>query len=145
MNKKYEVVRMHICGFERKNGVLTSDLSKYPARLCVFDRESKRVIDVETMHEYPYVKVINMKYFSSNENNLKMEAGKRYGCVEYATMLSIEVSSSELDRCKRIISLLNQNFKFKDGNSELSNEQYLDLIKNEEKTNKSSKKLKKRK
>mgnify|MGYP002512839092 CR=1 FL=1 len=51
-------------------------------------------------------------YFRTNdarkileENDIKVEAGKRYGCLEYATVLSLELSSEELDMCKRIIEL----------------------------------------
>ena len=143
MNKRYEIVKMHICGFEEsKNGVI-SYLSKYPVRVCVVDRKRGRVVDIETMHEYPYVKVINLTYLS--DSNVKLEAGKRYACVEYATIISLELNSDELNKCNSVIKQLKQGYCFKDGNEELTNEEYLEMINSVQKTNKLVKKLKKRK
>ena len=145
MNNEYQIVKMHICSFLRTGGIDTACLGKYPVRLCVLDKNNRRAIDVVTMHEYPYVKMVNMKYLAPENNDFKIEIGKRYACVEYKTILSLDLSSKELDRCKNIISLLNNGYKFKDGNKELTNEQYLQKVYNVEKTDKLVKKLKKRK
>jgi len=142
MNKKYEIVKMHICSFDIVDGSLLTSLEKYPARLCVFDKENKRVIDVKTMHEYPYLRVINMTYIPRKDNQKCVEMGKRYACIEYVTLLNFDLDSREIDECQNIINLLNKGYKFKDGNTELSNDQYLKMVNKKEKINRIVKKRK---
>ena len=135
MNKKYEIVKMHICSFDIVDESLLTNIEKYPARLCVFDKENKRVIDVKTMHEYPYLKVINMTYIPRKDNQKCIEFGKRYACIKRVTLLNFDLDSREIDECKNIINLLNLGYKFKDGNTELSNDQYLKMVNKKEKFN----------
>ncbi len=144
-NEKYQIVNMHICSFENRNGVLATNLNKYHDRLCVFDKQNNRVIDVGTNHQYEYIKIINMKYLSSENNNLKIEEGKRYACIPYTTLLNLEVDSKTLNKCGKIIQLLESGIIFPDGNNELTNEQYLEVINQSKNNTKTMKMLKKRK
>ena len=38
--KDYAITQMHICSFERKNGILSFNTGKYPERLCVHDKKN---------------------------------------------------------------------------------------------------------
>lgn len=139
-NENYKIVKMHICKFERKEKVLSLNLNKYPARLCVLDKVRKVAVDVNTAYEYPYVKVINMTYIDND--GIEFNEQKRYACIEYDSLLSSEIKKEELLLCKEILNLLKQGVTFPDGNKELTNEEYIEMLKEEEK---SVKILKKRK
>ena len=86
-DKNYRIVEMHIYSFERKNGMLSFDRYKYPERLCVHDKKNNIVIDVETCHQYPYVRVTNMHAFYNAEDVKTLTPDKRVGCIEYATSI----------------------------------------------------------
>ena len=127
--KKLRIARLHICNFENYNeNILKMNLQKYPDRLCIIDDENDIVIDVETKHRYQYVRTINMLYFLSDFESKKVSVGKRVGCFEYSYLSLDKLTSDELKQCKEIINLLKQGFIFPDGNEELTNEQYLELI-----------------
>ena len=138
-DKNYKIVKMHICSFERKNGILLFDMNKYPERLCVHDKKNKIIIDVETGHKYPYVRVLNMQSFYNVEEIKDLTQDKRVGCMEYATCI-VELNKETLKSCKNIIKLLQDGKCFPDGNEILSNEQYLEMI-NESKNNEKTKKI----
>ena len=127
MNRQM-ITRMHICCFENPNGFgLERDLQKYPDRLCVLDEEKDIVIDVETGHKYTYIRTFSMIYFLNEIERKKVELGKRFACFKYDNAL-LNISSDELKKCKEIINLLKSGYEFPDGNKELTNEQYLELI-----------------
>lgn len=143
-DKNYRIVRMHICSFERKNGMLTFDMNKYPERLCVYDKENKFVIDVETSHKYPYVRVLYQQMFYDIEEVKSLTPDKRVGCMEYATNI-YDLDKESLKKCQSIIKSLQNGKSFIEGNQTLSNEQYLEMINNMEKTQKTKKIGRKRK
>lgn len=149
MENKPRITKLHICCFEKYNeNILKMNLEKYPERLCIIDAEKNFVIDVETRHEYEYVKTVNMLYFLSDLESKKISPGKRVACFEYSFLSIGNLSSDELRKCKDIIELLKKGYKFPDGNQELTNEEYLELIntqKTEEETKKMVKTRKKRK
>ena len=143
-DKDYRIVQMHICSFERKNGVLTFDMNKYSERLCVHDKKNKIVIDVETKHQYPYVRVLNMQTFYDMDEVKMLTPDKRVGCMEYVTVI-FELNKEQLIACKKIISLLKKGKSFPNGNEVLSNEQYLEVINNSKSVVKTKKIERKRK
>lgn len=143
-DKNYKIVKMHICRFERKNGGLVFDMNKYPERLCVYDKQNKFVIDVETSHRYPYVRVLYQQMFYDIEEVKTLTPDKRVGCMEYATFI-YDLDKETLKKCKSIIKLLQKGKTFIDGNQVLSNEQYLKMINNVENVDKTKKIGKKRK
>lgn len=135
-NENYEIVIMHICKFERSDKDLILNLNKYPERLCVLDKNRNVAVDVNTAYEYPYVKIMNMAY------SIDLDEHKRYACIEYKSSLGLKAKKEDLLLCQEIINLLKQGFTFPDGNKELTNQEYLEMLKEEEKT---AKILKKRK
>ena len=147
--KKIRMARLHICCFENFDDKrLKYDLEKFPDRLCVIDEDKDIVVDVETRHQYTYVRTISMLYFLNELERKKISVGKRVGCFEYDSLSLGILSSDDLKECKEIINLLKQGFVFPDGNEELSNEEYLELInrsKIEEEPKKRCKTRKKRK
>ena len=143
-NENYKIVQMHICSFERKDGMLAFDMSKYPQRLCIHDKKNKMIVDVETQHQYPYVRILNMQYFYDIEEIKLLTPDKRVGCMEYATIIPI-FDSSTIEKCKNIIDLLKKGVAFPDGNQVLSNEQYLEAIKQPKEVGKTKKIGRKRK
>lgn len=124
----YEIVKMHICSFEGKDGVLSFDIDKYPERLCVCDKSNKLVIDVETLHQYPYISGLNMQSFYDISNAETFSVGNRIGCIEYATC-PYELENESLEMCINIIEQLKLGQIFPDGNSILTNEEYLLIAK----------------
>lgn len=149
MEKKPRITKLHICCFEKYNeNILKMNLEKYPERLCVIDDINNIVVDVETRHEYEYVKTVNMLYFLSDLEAKKISPGKRVACFEYSFLSFGNLSSDELKNCKEIIELMKKGHKFPDGNQKLTNEEYLELIntqKIEEQPKKMVKTRKKRK
>ena len=97
-------------------------------------------VDVNTAHEYPYVRVMNMTYVINNGIPINNE--KRYACIEYVSLLGFDMKKSELLLCKEILNLLKQGVIFPDGNKELTNQEYLEMLNEEEKNTKILKKRK---
>lgn len=139
-NENYKIVKMHICKFERTEKGLALNLNKYPERLCVLDKNRKVAVDVNTCFEYPYVKVMNMTYIVND--GIKVNDQKRYACIEYGSLLGPDVKKEELLLCKEILNLLKQGVTFPDGNKELTNQEYMEMLKEEENCNKILKKRK---
>lgn len=130
MNKEKRplIARVHICCFDKfDETILKTDLNEYPDRLCIVDEENDMIIDVETKHRYTYVRTMSMLYFLNELERKKIKLGKRFGCFKYDNSL-LKISSDELKQCREIINLLKQGFVFPDGNDELTNEEYLELI-----------------
>lgn len=145
MKNKYKIKEMHICKFEKEKGLLNFDLNKYPSRICILDKQTGRVIDVETKHQYPYLKITNMSYLLQENKKEDIDINKRYACLEYATLLYSQLDSRMLNSCEEIINLLNSGYEFPNGNDELTNEQYLEMVNSNKKTENQVKKFKKRK
>ena len=143
-DKNYKILKMHICSFRRKNGILTFDMEKYPERLCVFDKNHKMVIDVETGHQYSYIRVLNGQSFYDIEDVKMLTENNRVACMEYATFI-YDLEKETLEKCKNIIKLLQKGHVFPKGNEMLSNEAYLETINNVQNKEKSKKIGKKRK
>lgn len=128
MNEKYEILEMHICAFEKtENGILKTDLNEYPKRLCVLDKNNKIVIDVLTLHKYEYIKTINTRYFVDDFKKEKMILGRRFACFKNEISL-FNFDSKIIKLCDEIIKSLDKGVIFKDGNEELTNYEYLNLI-----------------
>lgn len=143
-DKNYRILEMHICSFERKDNILSFDMNKYPERLCVHDKVNKIVVDVETYHQYPYIKVLNMQYFYDLNDAKLLTPSKRVGCMEYAT-IPYNLDKRTLRSCRTIIRMLQSGKIFPDGNEILTNEQYLEMINSSENINKTKKMVRKRK
>ena len=143
-DENYRIIKIHICNFERNNGILSFNTKKYPERLCVHDKKNNFVIDVETGHKYPYVRVLNMQYFYYIDDVKSLTENTRVACMEYVTTIC-DLTKEQLRECKNTIKLLQMGKLFIDGNQVLSNEQYLEMINNKEKTNKTKKIVRKRK
>lgn len=134
MENKPRITKLHICCFEKySENILKMNMEKYPERLCIIDDANNIVIDVGTRHKYEYVKTINMLYFLSDLEAKKVSPGKRVGCFEYSFLSMGNLTSDELKNCKEIIELLKQGHEFLDGNQELTNEEYLELINTQKK------------
>lgn len=147
-NEIYEIVKIHICNFEKKDDCLKVNLNDFPERLCVIDNKNDVVIDVETKHKYPYIRTISMMYFLNEMEAKKITIGKRVACFEYSFLSLSRLNSKELIECEKIIESLKQGIQYPDGNDILTNEQYLALInktKIHEEPIKTLKKRKKRK
>ena len=143
-DKDYKILKMHICSFERKNGILTFDMEKYPERLCVFDKNKKIVIDVETWHKYPYIRVLNGQSFYDITDVKMLTPNNRVACMEYATFIH-DLEKDVLEKCQKVIKLLQKGHEFPNGNEMLSNEDYLKFINNKENNVKTKKIGRKRK
>ena len=138
-NSRYNVSWLQICPFERlKSGLLKPNREDYPYRLCVVDKKSGNVIDVKTNNSYKYIHTSSI-YFMHEEAK-KIIDGKRYAIRELQSSM-FSISEEDLKLAREIINKLNNNIDFVDGNEVLSNEQYLEIIK--EKNNKVKMKEKK--
>lgn len=138
------ISRIHICVFEKNNeNKIKIDTQKYPDRICVIDEEKNIAIDVQTKHQYPYIRIVNRLYFASSDEVERVKYGKRNACFECHTLPMLEFTSLELNRCNEVIEQLKQGVEFLDGNEVLTNEEYLEMIKNEKRDIKVKKMLKK--
>lgn len=129
---KIRIAKIHICSFERVSSKdFKFNTEKYPERLCVIDENNKIAVDVETKHQYPYVETTSTLHFINNMYINQINEGQRVACFGYVIILPThDLSSKELDECNKIINLLKQGKNFKDGNKELTNEEYLEMINN---------------
>jgi len=150
-NENFRISKIHICVFDKEkesDNFFKLNINKYPVRICVIDEKRDIAIDVETKHQYPYVRIMNMSYSTDEQGLEEVTRGKRAACVEYHLCPYLELNSQILDKCGEVIKLLKDGFKFPEGNLELTNEEYLKLInqsKIEENNQKNRKKCKKRK
>lgn len=127
---KVRIAEIHICSFEKTDGKgFKFNTMKYPERLCVIDENKGIAIDVETEHQYQYVGVTSTLHFVNEMHINKIKEGQRVACFEYYMILpSSNISLEQLNKCRDIINLLERGVIFKDGNQELSNEEYLNMI-----------------
>jgi len=139
-NDNYKIAKIHICNFEKKEDFLKVNLNKFPERLCIIDEKNDIAVDVETKHQYPYIRTVSMMYFLNDTEVKKIKIGKRFACFEYFFLTLSGLNSEELIECKKIIESLKKGIKYPDGNDMLTNEQYLELI-NENKIQKQSNKI----
>lgn len=150
-HENFRISKIHICSFDKEkesDNFFKLDVYKYPVRICVIDEKKGIAIDVVTKHQYPYVRIINMSYSTDEQGLEEVTRGKRAACIEYHLFPHLELNSEILEKCNEVIKLLKNGFKFPDGNLELTNEEYLNLIdqqKTEENNKKIRKKCKKRK
>lgn len=125
--------KIHIVPFERdKDNILKGCFDQYPPRLCVIDDDNSIAVDVETCMQYPYIRTFSSIYFYNEIEKNKIKIGKRFACRPYVLFNEDSLSTDLLKRKKEIINLLNQGVTFPDGNEELTNEEYLELINNKE-------------
>ena len=128
---RYIVCWLQICPFERLEGsILKPNRDDYPYRLCVFDKNEDIVIDVKTHHKYNYIHT-SLVYFMHEEAK-KIGDGKRYAINELPSSVFL-VDEEEIEEVRKIIYMLDNNIGFVDGNKSLSNEQYLEILLEEEK------------
>ena len=67
MRSKIRIAKIHICSFDKLNGKdFKFNTTTYPERLCVIDENRGIAIDVETMHQYPYVETTSTLHFINN-------------------------------------------------------------------------------
>lgn len=130
-DNRYSVCWLQICPFERlESGLLKSNRDNYPYRLCVIDKKEDVVIDVKTSHKYNYIHTSSI-YFMHEEAK-KIEDGKRYAINELQSSIFL-VLEEDIEKAREIIYMLDNNIGFVDGNKMLSNEQYLEILLEEEK------------
>ncbi|MBQ9072112.1 MAG: hypothetical protein IJY25_03035 [Bacilli bacterium] len=132
MKERYDVQEVHICPFEFEKTGIRPELEKYPRRLCVFDNERKKVIDINNKLEYDYIETISGLYLI-NSSIEKIKESKRVAIFPTVTFLS-DLDSKTLSKAQAIIKYLESGKKYPDGNTALNNEQYLEKVKEEEKS-----------
>lgn len=134
MKPKYNICELQICPFDiidtKKGRYFKADRNNFPYRLCVFDEESKRVIDVKTETSYEYIEM-SLMYFIGNEAK-RIEPGKRYAILPLNVNFK-KYSNKDYKKAQDIIRRLTSGEEFVDGNI-TSNEDYLNLINSNEQT-----------
>ena len=137
INKNIRIIKVPICTFgitETKK--IKLNMVEYPCRLCIIDQTKKIIVDVEHKMKYPYISKFDLIELEKNK-------GKRIGFIQYNFLELIKLSSEELKNCVDVVKLLNQDYNIKDGIQEMSNEEYLKIVKlpkNEEKNKELTKK-----
>jgi len=138
MNERYTIINTYICPFSFVNEYVKPNFD-YPIRLCVLDTQKNIIVDIE--HELMY------DFIKTNENiNLcigekkKIKENKRFGII---SIIDLDSEKETLEKAKKIIENLKNDFKYPDGNDILNNEEYLYLINNQEKNEMSKKQVQK--
>lgn len=123
VNKNNRIIKVPICPFSiTENDKIKLDNQEYPCRLCILDEAKKIIVDVEHKLKYPYVNRFDLVELEQNK-------GKRVGFIQYNFLELNKLNSEELKNCVEVVKLLNKNYNFKDGNEELTNEDYLKAVK----------------
>lgn len=129
--KNYEICMLNISSFkENKNGTLETRLNDFPYRLCVLDKNKKIAVDVKLSLQYKYIES-SLIYFSLEIKNLKGQFDKRFAM--YKEPLKI-VSDEDIMLALNVRNRMINKENFRDGN-EISNEEYFEMLKNEEDKN----------
>ena len=140
-NNRYTICWTQICPFGRvENGMIKPNREDYPYRLCVLDKENGIVIDVKSKCRYDYIQTSSI-YFMKEESK-KIELGKRYAIKELQSSMFL-TNDDDINQAREIMCLLKNGIGFADGNM-ISNEQYLESIKEDNKENNKVKKKEKR-
>lgn len=127
MNDRFSIAIMPICTFYIKEGFVYPN-TEYPSRLCVIDNKNNIVVDVKNELKYDYIKTMSNLYVI-NESIKKIRENKR-AAIYPATFL-IDVSDYDRQHAENIMERLQAEEEFRDGNEALSNEEYLESLKNE--------------
>ena len=128
MNKKYSVNEVNICTFRIENGKIKTNLNKYPqTRLCVIDKEAAFAIDVRHKLKYDYLETVSGLYFVSCALD-KLKNNRR---VAVFPLVNLGISQEEKELVNDVIEKLESGYEFQDGNTALSNEDYLRLVNQE--------------
>ena len=123
MNKNYIICQMYICPFIHLSGLnITPDLS-YPHRACVLDLDKEEAIDIETELKYDYVSRPSRIYDGPIVEKIKDE--RRVAI--YSPLLEM-VDEKTRHKGKKIIFALENGKEYPNGNSVLSNEEYLEKM-----------------
>lgn len=126
MERNYRINMLYICSFIHLEGInITPDL-KYPPRMCVIDEKNGIAIDIKTKLKYDYLETFSRLYIHSMIEKIK---DKR----RIAIPASFCLLDNKEDYIKglEIIKQLKNGVKFKDGNTILNNEQYVDYLMDE--------------
>ena len=138
INKNIRIIKVPICTFGiTETQKIKLNMVEYPCRLCIIDQTKKIIVDVEHKMKYPYISKFDLIELEKNK-------GKRIGFIQFNCLELNKLSSDELKSCVEIVKLLNQDYNFKDGNDELSNEDYLKTVKSVQKDENDKKLTKKR-
>ena len=128
MNEKYSVNELNICTFKIENGKIKTNLNEYPqTRLCVIDKENNFAIDVRHKLKYDYIETVSGLYFVSCAFN-KIRNNRR---VAVFPLVNLGITKEERLLVNDVIDKLESGYQFQDGNSALTNEEYLGLIEKE--------------
>ena len=120
MNEKYIICQMYICPFIRLNELnIVPDLS-YPHRPCVLNLEKQEVIDIYTKLKYDYINTPSRIYNGPIVEKIKDE--KRVAI--YSPLLEL-VDEKTQHKGQKIIHELENGKEYPNGNSILTNEEYL--------------------
>ena len=130
MKERFEIKELHICSFKLQKTGVHPELEKYPQRLCVIDNERGKAIDIKHELEYDYIETMSGLYLINSSID-KIKENKRAAIFPIITYLSM-IDEKDLLRAKRIITFLESGKKYADGNTVLSNEEYLKQVQKEE-------------
>lgn len=128
-DQNIRLAKMHICKFNKiNNNEFKINLSEYPERLCVIDESKGIVIDIETMHQYPYVNIMNMQHLCIDNFQKNIIADKRVACIEYFNFGEFELDLSTIFKYHIIKKLIKNGKSFPNGNEELTDEEFLNIV-----------------
>lgn len=129
MNDRYLLKQIFISPLKVEEG-RANHLEEYPPRICVIDTLKKKAIDIESKLSYDYVEIKNQYYIDPNSiKNLKKD--------ERIAIRPIELFGFYNDygdiymKANSIVEKLEDGEVFRNGNSVLTNDQYLSFIKRE--------------
>lgn len=122
-NNRYEIDLLYICPFMCLDNInIVPDLG-YPPRLCVVDKVNKIAIDIENRLKYNYID--RVRRLKANDIKDKIADDKR---VAIPALYCLNTTEIFYDQCLEIVKNLEKGMYFKDGNTELNNEEYLKSV-----------------
>lgn len=133
-HSSYEICWLQICPFVEVNITSNKNLLRplrnedYEYRLCVFDKQKRKAIDVDLEIEYNYIET-SLLYFIGEESK-KIEINKRYACFKLPLGMK-NVDSGTLIKAVDVINYIEKGIEYTDGNS-ISNEEYIGILKQKE-------------
>lgn len=120
---RFVFTEMQICPFNIENGYIRPERnSNYGYKLCVFDRETNIVVDVDLETKYEFMDVKSCFWLGNKDNKIK--SGNRYAICPINVDFK-NYSYKLLNKAEKIRKKLINEHVFEDGNIAFSNEEYI--------------------
>lgn len=96
-------------------------------RIYVIDEKKSTAIDIDLLLSYPYIHTMNMQYIKEGQNLERFSPEDRIVCCSFGLSFN-SLSGKQLKNIEYIVESLRKNLMFPDGNKEMDNTEFVELM-----------------